>query len=311
MGKRGFDRGELETFLAVAAHAGVGKAAQALGVHHSTALRQLASLEARAGAKLFERLPTGYRLTDAGHALLETGERLKAGLADFETRLASCDAGLAGAVRVTTSDGVATALLPRWLAGFAARHPEIEVQVSVANTIVDLAERAVDVALRPARRPSGNMVGRKAATIRYSLYASRDYVHRHGRLDPQRPDFTGHTIVGYDAALGFFSTAEWLERTAGAARVAARCDHLNAMLALAQAGVGIAALPCFMADGALVRLIEPPEAVSTGLWLLTHPELRRMGRIRAFLDYMWDAVRADPALLAGASADRAAARAPR
>jgi len=299
MGKRGFDRGELETFLAVATHASVGKAATALGVHHSTALRQLASLEARAGVKLFERLATGYRLTDAGHALLESGERLRSGLADFETRLASCDSGLAGAVRVTASDGVATALLPRWLAGFAARHPEIEVQVSVANTIVDLAERAVDVALRPARRPSGNMVGRKAATIRYSLYASREYLRRHGRLHPERLDFAGHAIVGYDAALGFFSTAEWLERMAGAARVAVRCDHLNTMLAAAQAGLGIAALPCFMADGALVRLIEPPEAMSTGLWLLTHPELRRMRRIRAVLDYMWESVRADQALLAG------------
>jgi len=299
MGKRGFDRGELETFLAVATHASVGKAAAALGVHHSTALRHLASLEARAGAKLFERLAAGYRLTDAGHALLESGERLKGGLADFEARLASCDAGLAGAVRVTTSDGLATALLPRWLAGFGARHPEIEVQVRVANTIVDLAERAVDVALRPARRPSGNMVGRKAGTIRYSLYAGREYLRRRPRLDPERLDFAGHAVIGYDAALGFFSTAEWLERTAAGARVAARCDHLGTMLAAAQAGLGIAALPCFMADGALVRLIEPPEAMSTGLWLLTHPELRRMRRIRAFLDYMWDAVRADQALLAG------------
>lgn len=299
MGKRAFDRGELETFLAVAGHGGVAKAAAALGVHHSTALRQLASLEARAGAKLFERLASGYRLTDAGHALLESGARLKAGLGEFEKRLASCDAGFAGVLRVTTSDGLATSLLPRWLAGFAAKHPEIEVQVRVANTLTDLAERSVDVALRPARQPSGNMVGRRAATIRYSLYASRDYVRRHGRLDAGRPDFAGHAILAYDASIGFFSTAEWLERSAGAARVAARFDHLQAMLAAAKAGLGIAALPCFMGEGELLRLIPPPESMSTGLWLLTHPELRKARRIRAFLDYVGEAARTDQALLAG------------
>jgi DNA-binding transcriptional LysR family regulator len=249
--------------------------------------------------KLFERLPSGYRLTDAGHALLEAAQPLKARLAEFEKRLASTDAGLAGAVRVSTSDGLATEMLPRWLAGFARQHAQIEVQVRVANTLADLSAREVDVVLRPARRLSGHMVGRKAAAIRYSLYASRDYIRRHGRLQGDRPDFAGHALIGYDSAIDFFSTAQWLAGAAAAVRIAARFDHLNAMLAAAQAGIGIAALPCFMAEGRLERLIEPPEAMTTGLWLLTHPELRRMPRIRAFLDYMADAARKDQARLAG------------
>ena len=80
-----------------------------------------------------------------------------------------------------------------------------------------------------------------------------------------------------------------------------RASSLTAQLMAARAGIGLAVLPCFYADPDLIlrRLTPPIEALTGELWLLTHPDLRRTGRIRAFLDFMAGAIAADRPLLEG------------
>jgi DNA-binding transcriptional LysR family regulator len=187
------------------------------------------------------------------------------------------------------------------LRALADAHPGLELALIVENRLSDLAEREVDVAIRPAQRLAGNMVGRKAAAMAYALYASKDYVQRHGRLAARAPDFAGHAVCHYDDAIAYFSTARWLARHAGKARVAARCNHLTAMRELARAGMGIAALPCVLgeADGSLARVLGPLPAMETGLWLCTHPDLRTVARVRAVLDFLHAAIGRDAARLAG------------
>jgi DNA-binding transcriptional LysR family regulator len=139
----------------------------------------------------------------------------------------------------------------------------------------------------------------------YSLYASRDYLARHGRLVDL--DFNGHAVCHYHPSIEYFSTAKWLKRHARKARVAARCNNLTAMQAMGRAGMGIVAIPCVLgdADGALVRLLDPVPAMATSLWLCTHPGIRKVARIRALLDHLYASIRRDSARLAG-TARRAA-----
>lgn len=288
MRKRGFDRTEIEVFAALADGASVSAVAGVLGLHHSTVLRVLESIEARAGAPLFARRAGAYRLTEAGEALIGSARALRDALAGFEHRLGGIDERRPVVVRLTTSDGLAAHLVPRWLASFAQAHPRIEVQLTVSNTIADLRERAIDVALRPTRRPAEHLVGRRAGSVAYSLYASAAYLKTRGYDGTLAAQLAGHDVCGYAASLAFFSTAEWMEAHARDARVAARFDHLTAMREAAAAGLGIAALPCFMAHGdrALVRLIAPPAAMRTGLWVLTHPQLRRAPHVRALMGHL-------------------------
>jgi DNA-binding transcriptional LysR family regulator len=296
-----FDRGDLELLLAIADSGSLVKAAQALGVHHATAFRRLADLEHMARALLFERLPHGYALTRAGALLVEPARQLQRQLQEFDARVLNFDQALAGTVRVTTSDGLATAYLAPHFQAFITAYPQIVIELVVENRVSDLAEREVDVAIRPAQRLTGNMVGRKAAAMEYSLYAARDYVQRHGMLDAQHPDFSGHAVCHYDPAIEYFSTAKWLNRHARKARVAARCNHLGAMLAMARAGVGIVAIPCVLGDTdkQLVRLLDPVPAMATSLWLCTHPNIRKVARIRALLDFLFDSIARDSARLMG------------
>jgi DNA-binding transcriptional LysR family regulator len=296
-----FERADLALLLALAETGSLARAARALGVHHATAFRRLADLEHRARARLFERLPHGYRPTRAGERVLAPARELQVALRDLDARVLEEDRAVAGPVRLTTSDGLATAYLAPHLRALADAHPGLTLELLVENRLSDLAEREVDVALRPAQRLAGNMVGRKAAAMAYALYASKEYVQRRGRLDARAPDFAGHAVCHYDDSIAYFSTARWLARHAGKARVAARCNHLSAMRELARAGLGIAALPCVLgdADGGLVRLLGPVPAMETGLWLCTHPGIRKVARIRAVLDFLHAAISRDAARLAG------------
>jgi DNA-binding transcriptional LysR family regulator len=145
------------------------------------------------------------------------------------------------------------------------------------------------------------MVGRKAGAMGYALYASGAYVRRRGRLDPEGLDFSGHAVCQYHPSIEYFSTAKWLDRHARKARVAACCNNLTAMLALGRAGLGIVAIPCVLgdADGSMVRLFGPVPEMATTLWLCTHPDIRKVARIRALLDYLHASIGRDGPRLAG------------
>jgi DNA-binding transcriptional LysR family regulator len=296
-----FERADLALLLALAESGSLARAARALGVHHATAFRRLADLEHRARARLFERLPHGYRLTPAGARVVAGARDVQVALRELDARVLEEDRAIAGPVRLTTSDGLASAYLAPHLRALADAHPGLTLELLVENQLSDLAEREVDIAIRPAQRLAGHMVGRKAAAMAYALYASKDYVQRHGRLDARSPNFAGHAVCHYDDSIAYFSTAKWLMRYAGRARVAARCNHLTAMRELARAGMGIAALPCVLgdADGALVRLLGPVPAMETGLWLCTHPGIRKVARIRAVLDFLHASIARDASRLAG------------
>lgn len=298
-----FERGDLELLLAIADRGSLGKAAQALGVHHATAFRRLSDMEHKARARLFERLAQGYRATRAGELLIEPARLLRRQLEEFDARVLNFDRALAGTVRVTTSDGLATGYLAPHFRAFAAAYPEIAIDLVVENRLSDLADREVDVAIRPAQRLSGNMVGRKAGAMGYSLYASGDYLRRHGRLDAASLDFSGHAVCHYHSSIEYFSTAKWLKRYARKARIAARCNNLTAMLAMGRAGMGIVAIPCVLGDAekGLTRLLAPIPGMATSLWLCTHPAIRKVARIRALLDHLHASIGRDGARLAGLS----------
>ena len=93
----------------------------------------------------------------------------------------------------------------------------------------------------------------------------------------------------------------WLARHAPADAVVLRCNSWLAQLAAARAGLGLAALPCFLADPepALRRVLPPEPALASELWLLTHPDLRRTARVRAFMETLARGLRRDRALLEG------------
>ncbi len=113
------DWDDVRYFLAVARGGSVRAAAERLGVNHATVLRRVAQLEERLGARLFDRLPSGYRMTGAGEEVLGLAEQMEASSNQLEARVLGRDQGVRGSLRVTMAPTIATHLLMPDFAEFA------------------------------------------------------------------------------------------------------------------------------------------------------------------------------------------------
>ena len=137
------DWNDVRYFLAVA-RAG----SERLGVNHSTVLRRIAQLEERLGGHMFEKLPSGYRLTAAGEEVLEFADQMEASSHQLETRVFGRDQSVRGLLRVTLAPPLATHLLMPDFADFTRLHPDIEMEILSSGELANLTNREADVAIR-------------------------------------------------------------------------------------------------------------------------------------------------------------------
>ena len=174
------DWDDVRYFLAVARAGSVRAAAQRLGVNHATVLRRVAQLEDRLGVQMFEKLPSGYRITSAGEEVLELADRMEATSNQLEGRVFGRDQSVRGLLRVTLAPPLATHLLMPDLAEFARLHPDIEMDISSSGELANLTNREADVAIRVVYDRKSlplNLHGLKGPDLFGGVYVSRD-LHR-------------------------------------------------------------------------------------------------------------------------------------
>ena len=301
-----FDWDDLRTMLAVARSGGLAGAAAGLGVNQSTVFRRVKRLEDRLAARLFERLPTGYVATAEGERLLVTAQRMEDEANALERAIAGNDCRLTGLLRITSSETAANRILTRHLATFRTRHPGVEIELIVENRVLSLTRREADIALRPTRPAENELFGRKLSDIAWAIYGSLDYLAAHGR-PADAAALARHTLIGWDEPQTYGAVTRWLEAMAPGNRPAYRSNSLLNQLTAVRAGIGLAALPCFLGDGEadLARAVGPIPALARELWLVTHEDLRRTARIEAFFAMMAAAIKDDRPLLEGRPASSA------
>lgn len=274
---------DLRYVLAVAEAGSLAGAARALGVNHTTVLRRITAFEATIGLRLFERLPTGYVLTAGGEELATAARGVRDTVTSLERRLLGQDLRLSGTLRVTTTDTLMATVLPGVLADFRAEQPGIVLELAVANAIANLSRRDADVAIRPSPNPPETLVGRRIAAIAFAIYGSPAYLSGHAAAG----DLAGHRWVAPDDNLTGTTAAQWMRSELPESDVVLRADSLLALRQGAEAGLGLAALPCYLGDTSpgLIRVRPPVPAMETALWVLTHEDLRNTARIRAFTEF--------------------------
>jgi DNA-binding transcriptional LysR family regulator len=284
---------DLQYFLAVCERGSVAGAAQALQVNHSTVLRRLASLERGLAVRLFDRLPRGYTLTAHGHELAAgldgVGERVEAA----QRRVTGADLALGGTIRLTAPDVLIRHLLLPLLAEFRLRHPQLQLELVANDDFLNLTQREADVAVRGSNRPPDTLVGRRAGRLQTALYAAQAY------LETLPPPYAqaDYRWVGHDAPLAHLQSAQWMRRHVAAERVVLRVDRLATMGDAVAAGVGVGWLLCPLGDAlGLQRLQPPPAEFDSELWVLTHPDLRRVARIKVLTDFLYERLSADARL---------------
>jgi len=297
------DWSDLRYALAVGNAGSLAGAARKLGVNHTTVLRRLDALEAHLGARLFERLRSGYQPTDAGLMLLEQARRMADQADEIERRVLGRDRELTGLLRVTTAFVVMEHLLPQPLADFARRYPGIEVEVVENAFLVDLARRhadqaqtwarlEADVAIRLSANVAEHLVGRTLGNTHCRVYALRGAAHLPQQITPIATLVKEAPWVAFERDATSRVYDRWMRQQLAQSDVRLRVDIFNALVAMIRTGIGVGLLPTFMqaSHPDIVPVSEVIPELSLPVWMLTHPDLRETARVRVFMQHVGDAV---------------------
>lgn len=273
---------DINLVLAICREGTLTGAARVLAINHSTVFRRITAIEEKLAVRLFERLPSGYVMTQAGEEMLIAGERMENEYFRLSRKLIGKDAQLSGALRITAPDSLTFQVLMPLFTSFCHQYPNIQISLSLANHFFNLEYRETDIAIRSTLTPPESMVGHRLCDFNATFYASGRYM-----ADKKKAELAKLYWLMPNPGLPWFSANQWLEKTYPNAKVVFRCDTFIGLHAAAKDSLGIALLPCFLGDSdtSLERVIPPPKALFSELWLLIHPDLRHTARVATFVSY--------------------------
>ena len=286
------DWDKLRVFHAVAEAGSFTHAGASLSLSQSAISRQISALEKSLNAPLFHRHARGLLLTEQGEMLYRTVHEVFAKLAVTESMINESKDRPKGPLRVTTTVAFGSTWLTPRINEFLELYPEISMTLLVDDSELDLAMGRADVAIRfvPPRQP--DLVQRQLTTVRIHAYASPEYLARYGT--PQAPeDLDDHRLVIYGTDVRPpVPNINWLLEAGARPGVKRRpilnVNNIYGMYRAVQTGVGIAALPDYMAheDHNLVRVLAELEGQTISAYFVYPEELRRSKRVTVFRDFL-------------------------
>jgi DNA-binding transcriptional LysR family regulator len=289
-----FDWNDLRAFLAVVRTGRLTAAALQLGIEHSTLSRRIKGLENALQARLFDRRPSGYVLTEAGEKLIVEAEAVESLTIKISSKIAEPHAKMAGSVRIATPEGFGTYFLARHLPRLTRQHSALQVELIANPSGVSLTKREADVAVTNSRPETGRLRARKLCDYELGLYASAEYLAN--RPTPAKlADVEGADIIGYMTDLLPTPAHNYLREIFGERDPDLRISNVLTQTSATLAGYGYCVLPCFMASEhrELVRVLPQQVRVMRAYWLVMHSELRAPARARATTEFLHDAVQRD------------------
>ena len=282
---------DLRIVLSVARAASFAGAARRLGVNESTVARRIIQAEERLRARLFERSHGKLEPTEAGAEIVRRAERIEMEVQAAEGAISGADERAAGTVRVTAVPIVVNRILAPALTCLLAEHPHLRIELIADPRDLSLTKREADIALRLAR-PQNEVraIARRIGRLAYAVYGP---AHHAGKSLPW---------VTYEDRMNDLPQSRWIAETVARDRVAdprVLVNDAETLLQCVTAGLGKSLLPVAIGEQApgLVRIGECPKAQSRELWLMVHPDLRDLIRVRVVMDWIMATVERLPSPL--------------
>jgi len=281
------DWNNLRAFLAVARAGRLTVAARRVGVDHTTLSRRIVGLEEALRVTLFERHPSGYRLTSAGDRLLQSAEAMESIALATQAEIGGADLAVTGAVRIGAPEGFGSLFLASRIDGLCRQHPQLEIQLVAMPRLFSLSKREADIAISLAPPREGRLVARKLTDYRLRLYASHSYL---AAIAPPRTveDLRSCRFVGYFDDLVYTRELDYLAEIADFLSPQVKSSNLVAQFNATIAGARICVLQDFIARShpGLALVLPDRVALIRTFWLITHADLRTLARIRAVGDFI-------------------------
>lgn len=289
---------DLKFVLAVGREGGLAAAARSLAINYSTAHRRLDGIERKLGVRLFQRVRSGYCLTRQGEAVSEAARRIEAEVLSVERQVVGTDQKLSGTIRVGTSHLLGLYLLPEMLKQFMQKYPEVKVKLSINDELANLSQSDADVVIRGTATPPPYLVGRSIAPIAYCAYARRDLI-----LGAKRRPLSHYEWIGFDNNDPAAPLKRWLDQVAPGAKCRFTLDSAAGVREALVRGLGAGVIPCLTGDQLpeLARISEVRVEPGFNLWILSHADLRRSARIKAFMKFMEEMITSSPLVITSTS----------
>jgi DNA-binding transcriptional LysR family regulator len=291
---RDLDLNDLRVFVRVVDRGGFALAARELGVPTSTVSRTIARLEASTGTRLLHRTPRSVRATSEGRAIYASVSEAVGTLERAAHALEPASRRPKGVLRVTAPPDIGNTFLADVVVAFAERYPLVQVDIALANRVVNLVDEGFDVAVRAALRlTDSTLVAKKLGNVEHALYASPRYIERFGA--PSSPAELGdHRCIvfrGKDLAKTWKLHAESEGTVDVVVRAHMGSDDFGCVRAAAAAGGGVALLPRLVcakdeAAGRLVRVLPAFASKGADLYVLYPSAAQVPARVTAFRDFV-------------------------
>jgi DNA-binding transcriptional LysR family regulator len=276
---------DLRIFLAVANAGTISGAARHLSIDQATVSRRLATLELALGGRLIERLPREARFTALGKTVRVEVETMEERALAIARIALSATSDTHTRITLSAPPILARHLLAPHINTLSQRLARVQLTIFSESHFVSLAKVEADVALRLAPGDRDTDIVKKIGQMPFALYATADY--------PRRTDEANWEFVGYTERQTNFEHKEWLYRTIGARRVACEVMDLSNQYEAACSGIGVAGLPCYLADAdpRLVRLVTRQPMLNLGIWLAIHPDRRNDVLVRRTMSAVTELIR--------------------
>ena len=286
------DWDKLRIFHSVAEAGSFTHAGEVLNLSQSAVSRQIGTLEESLKVPLFHRHARGLELTEQGELLYRTAHDVFGKVAMAEAMLVDSLEKPRGELKVTTTVGFGTTWLTPRVREFLDMYPDISLRLLVVDHELDLSMREADVAIRMRAPTQPDLIQRRLITVHYHIYAAPEYLRRYG--SPRSiDDLSGHRLVIYgEEAPPPIADVNWLMQVArrgdGGAGAVLRINNIYGVLRAVESGVGIAALPDYLArdNPRLVQVLTGVEGPSFATYFVYPEELRDSKRIAVFRDFL-------------------------
>jgi len=288
---------EMKTFAAVVDGGSFVQAADALAMSKPAVSRHVAELEQRLGVRLLQRTTRKLSLTEEGRLFYGRCKTVLADVEVAEEEITAKSVAVKGLVRVNVPISFGLwELAPLW-PDFMTKFPDVELDITFADRMVDLVEEGYDLAVRIARLPNSSLVSRKLASTRLVLCASPGYLKKHGK--PKHPsELANHTVLSYSLLA---TGDQWnFNGPEGAVSVTVkpimRTNSGDTCIAAARKHKGVVLQPSFMVNsdlqsGALVELMPSYRSIEFGIFAVYPTRQYVSPKVRALIDFLVKALK--------------------
>ncbi len=274
---------DVRFFLALARHKTLRGASKSLNVDQATVGRRIAAFESALGSRLFIRTPRAFTLSEFGEQVMAEASAMESAMQVMHRKAACGDNLPAGNVRIATTDTLASAFVMPAIERLREHYPDITVTLLTGLEFADISYRSADIAIRGARPDSEELIVKRLATIQMGLYASQRYFDR---LSEPNEDsgLIDHQLVMFPAELVPRHRQNLCGFAVNSQQVVLECNTQLLMEAAIKRGIGIGLLSTFLAerDPQLIPIF-PDKRDPVDIWLVLHPDLQKVARIRAVI----------------------------